>query len=120
MPHENCDNCHTDYDFTTENATLNVFIEDYQANFIEAKCPHCGTVERIYAGADAIMHIVASACVGFALHARADDETLERAANAWNTKADQEEESWPALPEAPKHLLRELYDDLRNWKGVME
>lgn len=115
MAHENCDTCNTDYDFTKENATLHLYLEDVEANFIEAICPNCKGTERMYATADTILHLIQTACMNLAIHARADETELERAANAWNQKEDSE--ALPELPELPVAWRVQLYDDLRNWRG---
>lgn len=120
---ENCDNCSKDYELSKANTALNLYIEDPACNHAAATCPHCGAVERIYATADSFLHIMSEIQVGLSLHPRADDELKSRAAKTWETvtpDAAKEDEAVDELPDLPSQVRRELYDDFRNWKGVME
>lgn len=118
---ENCDNCNTDYEYVAESCTLNLFIEDPDCNHVETKCPHCGTVERVYCHADAFLHVMNQLGAGVSLHPRATDDLKRKASTAWQGHEEQsvvEEVEAPSdLPEAPKEMVRQLYDDLRNWRG---
>ena len=112
MAHEQCDNCRFEYDFSPEVATLNLFINDPVCNYIMAVCPQCHVNTRIFLTGDAIVHILTECKLGMQLAPSATDD-LKAAAASMYGEADIADE----LPAAPKWMLRELYDDLREWKG---
>lgn len=116
--HENCNHCNTDYEYDASSCTLNLFIENPECNHIETTCPHCGQVERVYAHADTFLHVMHELEAGVSLHARADEKLQAAATACWaSVAASEEPPALDELPAAPKQLLRELYDDLRNWRG---
>lgn len=117
--HENCDSCHTDYEFTRENTKAVLFVEDAECNHLEATCPTCGAVERIYAMPDIFLQAVQQCQLHLTLHPRADEELLARAQTTWESTVTKEDEEQP-LPELPVAWRVALYDDLRNWKGAVE
>lgn len=117
---ENCANCNTDYEYDKDSCQLNLFIEDPACNHIATKCPHCGQDERVYAHAETFLHVMNELGAGLSLHARADDDLKKRAELTWTSEEGPTDEVEPELPELPVAWRVALYDDLRNWKGVVE
>lgn len=79
---ENCNACNQDYDITTSNAVLHLFIEDFMANHVEAKCP-CGNVEVIFTTPAGFLQLMQECKLGITLHLHADDALRARANTAW-------------------------------------
>jgi hypothetical protein len=103
---------------------MHLYIEDADCNHITTTCTHCGAKERIYAHAHHFLGVMNELGAGVSLHAEADDALRRLAKATWDahdgreaTEAEESEDVVPELPEAPKAFLRELYDDLRNWRG---
>lgn len=110
---EQCDSCGEAYDFSPANARLFLFIEDPQCNYVEAKCPK-GHSERSYVKPDGATRVLGANHLHITLAARATEQLRTLAADAWARQTAAVRE----VP-VPREWMTELYDDLRNWKGVI-
>lgn len=112
---ETCLACQKEYSYDRTTCTMNLYIENPECNHIATKCTHCGGPERIYAGPDHFLGVMHALEAGVSLHARAEPWLIEAAQACWSAQKDKGAPD--ELPELPKQFLRELYDDLRNWRG---
>lgn len=104
--HENCNQCDTDYDITAENGRLHLFIENYIANHVEAKCTHCGNVEVIFVTPAGLVAVVKNVKLHLELHIHADKGLQERANAAWGRHSEQE----AAAVTLPTHDLTDRHE----------
>lgn len=80
---ENCNSCNKDYAIDTGNAKLHLFIEDFMANHVEAKCRNCGEVEVIFTTPAGFVRLQQESKLGIIIHLKADPSLIKRAEMAW-------------------------------------
>jgi len=114
--HENCDTCSTDYDITPNNAHLVLFLDYLKASHVEAVCSN-GHTEIIYVTSQSFLRILAEAHLSVAFGLIPTDERKAACDATWETLAPKEEDEVPKEPDPPHWMLRELFDDLRNYEG---
>lgn len=115
--HENCDSCHKDYAFTKDTARLVLFLNYLRASHVEAKCPNCGAKEIIYLTTQSFLHVLEECKLGIAFGLEPTDERREACDATWGEEAKEDEIEPPKEISVPHWMLRELFDDLRNWRG---
>lgn len=122
MHGETCDACGQKYDFTREQARLAIYLEDVDCTHIQAICPNCKNQERIFCRSDVALKVMDDCKLTLTLAPRAPADLKASAARCWGVPAEpaavvvgSEQTEVPV----PREWVAELYDDLRNWKGVI-
>lgn len=136
VPDDICENCETEYDFDTAKDRVVIYQLSPYASHIEAVCPACGTVTRIFCTPDGLRDILSRNKLPMQMGKYAPDHILESSHRVWvNTDLEpmspmpneappvQREVPTTAdvpLPfpnaETPHWMLRELYDQMREWE----
>jgi len=116
--HENCDTCSTDYDITPDNAHLVLFLDYLKASHIEAVCPN-GHTEIIYVTTQTFLQIRSATSLSIALGLMPSDERKAACDATWEALSPKDDDTDVTIsePDPPHWMLRELYDDMRNWRG---
>ena len=116
--HENCDTCNTDYDITPDNAHLVLFLDYQKASHVEAVCSN-GHTEIIYVTSQSFLRILAEAHLSVAFGLVPTDERKAACDATWEALSpkDEDEVEEPKEPDPPHWMLRELFDDLRDYEG---
>jgi len=101
---------------TPDNAHLVLFLDYQKASHVEAKCLN-GHTEIIYVTTQVFLHILAEAHLSVAFGLVPTDERKAACDATWGALAPKEEDEVPKEPDPPHWMLRELFDDLRNYEG---
>lgn len=109
MAHETCNGCGTDYDYTNDNAWIQLFLRHPWCNYVGAICPGCGVYERIYITPEGYMQLMEIKLKVYTADNAPDDiQTSALSTLGWTRKpADPCAEPPPSAPvsEEPKALL---------------
>lgn len=121
MAADNCDQCGKDYDFVNPRDNVHIFLIDPTCNHVEAVCPYCGCISRIYLEPEAVLFVISTYSLGIKLHSEADDELRQTAHNIWNRDAPipylpTDYSAWPNLPDLTGRQFRDLGDDIRGFE----
>ena len=116
---ENCDACHRDYAFAPETAKLVLFLNYLKASHVEAHCPNCGVMEIIYTTPQSFLHILQECHLGVSFGYEPTAERREACDVTWGSQGDDDDEvvyTSEAEADVPHWMLRELFDQLRDYE----
>lgn len=116
MAADNCDGCGEDYDFVPERDAVHIFLIDPECNHVEAHCPFCETLSRIYLEPEAVLYAISTYHLGIKLHPEADEELRARAHDIWNRDAPIPYLPTDYLPDLTGRQFHELGDDIRHFE----
>jgi hypothetical protein len=119
-PHENCDTCQLDYEFTKANAGLHLYMDYMRANHVVAYCPN-GHRERVFVTTQGFLFILREAQLGITFHVEPEDDLKAAADRTWARIAPGDlnipETSTVDIIPIPRDWLRSLYDTMREFGG---
>lgn len=113
--HENCDTCHVDYTITAKNTKVFLFLEDAEANHLEATCPN-GHVEIIFLTVAGFFRIMSETKLNVTFGEAPTEEFKARAHAVWHGVKDELDDPERDV-HIPREWLRQLYDDMRVFGG---
>lgn len=121
--HENCATCNTDYDITSSNAKLILFLNYLRASHVEADCTNCGAKEIIYVTTHGFMQILAECHLGVSFGLDPTPERREACDITWGNAENPKDDvvytsETPVEIDPPHWMLRELFDELRDYEGT--
>jgi len=120
--HENCDTCSTDYDITPDNAHLVLFLDYLKASHIEAVCPN-GHMEIIYVTTNSFLQVLGQCHLNISFGLVPTDERKEACDATWDNQSKEAEDEVVHTSETPREddpphwMLRELFDQMRDYEG---
>lgn len=121
MAHEVCDQCQTQFDLDADNTQAFLFLRDEICNHVVTVCPNCGFKTRIFLTAENFIGLIDECLIRPDTYLTAVDQLREMAYSMWGeVSPTAEADPTDDLPAAPREWLMQLYDDLRNWRGVIE
>jgi hypothetical protein len=104
-----CPNCSVQFEETSKDCQLTIYLEDHECNNIRITCPK-GHSTDLYIDADALRHFwIGHLLTKIDLIPRASDEQRSAARRFWQPTPELDVQPAPAA-------LRELYDDLRRFE----
>lgn len=122
IPGDVCDTCSSPYTISAANAKLFCFLEYPRANHVEVVCPN-GHTENIFLASDGFMHVLNLCKTGVVFALLPSDEFKAECDSAlgldelvYTNESAPVERVVEADP--PHWMLRELYDDLRNYENT--
>ena len=122
QPHDNCDSCGEDYEFSSERDFMCLFLRNPECTHVLATCPHCGNEERIFVTPESVLGITEECHLPFRLYKETPAEILRIAAELFGFQIAEEDDvsednGVPDPYAPPRDWLIELWNDLRHFGG---
>jgi len=126
---DTCDHCGVEYNFTKGRDVIVMYMLAPYCSHVAAICPACDTLTRIYCTPDGLIHILSERGLVLQLGKYPENDIIEASRRVWKNSNLERYTPMPTddLPiqrylvedeiEIPHQLLRELYDQMREFEN---
>jgi hypothetical protein len=127
MPHDNCDECSTDYTFDPQTDIAVIYLTSAYHNHVQVTCPNCQSKATIFLEPVTLLTILGEVTLPLRLRSEVPDEVRQMRHQLDDPDPDPDGPTHPAapalaavpetadLPEAPREWVQQMLDDLRRF-----